>query len=258
VRASAPPAWLPRRHFTFYGLGVPSSVPVRLAELGARYALPTEAVSKFDALLDLVASEPASITSVRDPREGVDVHVADSLVALEFGVVRAATHIADLGSGAGFPGLALAIARPDAHVALVESVARKCAFLERAAQALGLTNVTVAHARVEAWRDGLGTSDVVTARALAPLGVVLEYGAPLLAVGGTLVAWKGRLQSIEVADASAAAVALGLSTPRAHAVTPFADAQDRYLYLSSKVTPTPDRFPRREGMARKRPLRAST
>jgi 16S rRNA (guanine527-N7)-methyltransferase len=235
-----------------------TSVPDRLAELGARYDLPAGAAARFESLLDLVAAEPASITSVREPSEGVDVHVADSLVALELGVVREAARIADLGAGAGFPGLALAIARPDATVALVESVARKCAFLERTARTLALDNVTVAPVRAEAWRDGLGASDVVTARALAPLAVVLEYAAPLLAMRGTVVAWKGRLERTEEADARAAALALGLSMPRAEAVTPFAGAQDRYLYLSSKVAPTPDRFPRRDGMARKRPLRAST
>jgi 16S rRNA (guanine527-N7)-methyltransferase len=247
-----------RGRFTFYGPGVTPSVPVRLAKLRARYDLSVEAASKLEALLDLVAAEPASITSVRDPREGVDVHVADSLVALELDVVRAAARIADLGSGAGFPGLALAIARPDAHVALVESVARKCGFLERAVQALALTNVTVVPARAEGWRGGLGDSDLVTARALAPLGVVLEYAAPLLALGGTLVAWKGRLDLAELADAAAAARALRLSTLRAHHAAPFDGAENRHLYLSSKVGPTPERFPRREGMARKRPLRAST
>ena len=214
--------------------------------------------AKFQALLDLVASEPAAITSIRDPGDGVDAHVADSLVALEFDVVREAARIADLGSGAGFPGLALAIARPDAHVALVESVARKCAFLERAAEALALDNVTVVPVRAEAWRDGLGSNDVVTARALAPLGVVLEYAAPLLTVGGTLVAWKGRLEPTEEADAQAAAMALGMAQPESSAVHPFEGAQGRFLYFSSKVAPTPPQFPRRAGMARKRPLQAST
>ena len=83
-------------------------------------------------------------------------HVADSLVALELPAVRAARRIADLGSGGGFPGLALAIALPDAHVALVESVRRKCAFLAAAAAELGLANVEVVNARAEAWPDGIG------------------------------------------------------------------------------------------------------
>jgi 16S rRNA (guanine527-N7)-methyltransferase len=238
-----------------------SPVRDRLAELAARYRLPADAAARFEALLDLVASEPASITSVRDPREGVDVHIADSLVALELDVVREAHRVADLGAGAGFPGLALAVARPEAWVALVESVARKCAFLERAAQALGLGNVAVVAARAEAWPDGLAAHDLVTARALAPLGVVLEYAAPLLTVGGTLVAWKGRLEPSgpsEEADAQAAAATLNMTAPAARHVKPFERSHGRSLYLSSKVGVTPTKFPRREGMARKRPLRTST
>jgi 16S rRNA (guanine527-N7)-methyltransferase len=235
-----------------------SVVRARLAELSARLDLPAGAAERFETLLDLVAAEPASITSVRDPREGVDVHVADSLVALELEVVREATRIADLGSGAGFPGLALAIALPAARVALVESVARKAAFLERAARALELGNVTIVAARAESWAGGLAGHDLVTARALAPLGVVLEYAAPLLEVGGTAVAWKGRLEGAEGHDAVGAADVLGMTSPERKPVEPFAGASDRCLYLSSKVRPTPAGFPRREGMARKRPLQASS
>jgi 16S rRNA (guanine527-N7)-methyltransferase len=237
---------------------VPTSVDARLRALSARFALPATAALRFEALLDLVAAEPASITSVREPVQGVDVHVADSLVALDLDVVRRATRIADLGSGAGFPGVVLAIALPAARVALVESVARKALFLERALRTLELDNAVVVTARAESWADGLGANDLVTARALAPLGVVLEYAAPLLAVGGTLVAWKAVLDRDEAADAAAAAEALGMTAPEAHDVEPFAGAVDRRLYGSSKVAPTPSRFPRREGMARKRPLRAST
>ncbi len=230
----------------------------RLAELAARYDLPDGAAEQLGALLDLVAAEPASITAVRDPAQGVDVHVADSLVALELPAVRAARRIADLGSGGGFPGLALAIALPDARVALVESVARKCAFLTAAAAAIGLQNAEVVNTRAEAWPEGLGAHDLVAARALAPLTVLAEYAAPLLALGGVLVAWKGALDPREEGDGRAAAAALGLSEPEAVAVQPFAGADKRYLYLSSKVRATPAGYPRRPGMARKRPIQASS
>ena len=235
-----------------------TTVQVRLAELNARYALPAAAEQRLAQLLDLVAGEPAAITSVRDPIEGVDVHVADSLVALEVHAVRAAQKIADLGSGGGFPGLPLAIALPDAEVVLVESVGRKCAFLERAIVALGLDNVRVVNARVESWSEGLGSSDVVTARALAPLAVLLEYAAPLLADGGALVAWKARRDPAGQAAATAAADLLGMSPPEPVAVQPFKAAGSRHLYLSLKVRPTPSGYPRRPGMARKRPLGASS
>ena len=230
----------------------------RLGALAARYGLPSGAEDRLARLLELVAAEPAAITAVRDPAEGVDAHVADSLVALDLPAVRAARRVADLGSGGGFPGLALAIALPSAHVALVESVGRKCAFLAASAGELGLTNVEVINARAEAWEQGLGAQDLVVARALGPLTVVVEYAAPLLEPRGLLVAWKGRRDPAEEADGAAAAAALGMSAPAAVAVGPFPGARDRHLYLSSKVSTTPPRYPRRPGMARKRPIRASS
>jgi 16S rRNA (guanine527-N7)-methyltransferase len=233
-------------------------VQARLDELAARYGLPSGATALLAALLDLVATEPASITSVRDPEQGVDVHVADSLVALEIDAIRDARNVADLGSGGGFPGLVLAIALPDTPVALVESVGRKCAFLERAAGELGLGNVRVVNARAESWLEGTAGQDVVTARALAPLGVLVEYAAPLLRDRGALVAWKGHRDPAEEADAGVAAEALGMARPVPRAVAPFTGAEARTLYLSLKVRSTPNGYPRRPGMARKRPFRAST
>jgi 16S rRNA (guanine527-N7)-methyltransferase len=233
-------------------------VATRLAQLADRYALPAVAVERLALLLDLIAEEPGAITSVRDPVRGVDVHVADSLAALDLPEVRDARRFADLGSGGGFPGLALAVALPDARVVLVESVGRKCAFLRYAVQSLELANVEVVNARGEAWPEGLNGHDVITARALAPLPVLVEYAAPLLRIGGVLVAWKGHRDAAEEADGAAAAASLGMSDPRAHRVSPFDGAGARHLYLSSKVSPTPPNYPRRTGMARKRPIRASS
>jgi 16S rRNA (guanine527-N7)-methyltransferase len=239
-------------------LTVARNVGARLAELAGRYGLPDGAADRLAALLALVAAEPAAITTVRDPAEGVDAHVADSLVALDLPAVRAARRVADLGSGGGFPGLALAMALPAAHVALVESVGRKCAFLAGAVRELGVGNVEVVAGRAEAWPEGIGAHDLVVARALAPLPVLVEYAAPLLELGGALVAWKGRREPAEEADGAAAAEAVGMSTPEPFPVQPFEHARDRHLYLTSKVSPTPARYPRRPGMARKRPIRASS
>ena len=229
----------------------------RLAELADRYGLRAAAADRLGLLLDLVAAEHSSITAVRDPAQGVDVHVADSLVALELPEVRDARRIADLGSGGGFPGLVLAIALPDARVALVESVGRKVAFLRGAIERLELANVEAIQARAETWPEGIGAHDLVTARALAPLPVLVEYTAPLLAVGGSLVAWKGARDRAEEADGGAAAAVLGMEAPQARAVAPFRAARERHLYLSSKVSATPPGYPRRPGIARKWPFRAS-
>jgi 16S rRNA (guanine527-N7)-methyltransferase len=239
-------------------LTVAADVGARLAELAARYGLPAGAEDQLAALLALVAAEPAAITTVRDPAQGVDAHVADSLVALDLPAVRSARRVADLGSGGGFPGLALAIALPAAHVALVESVGRKCAFLAGAVSELGLANAEVVNARAEAWPEGIGAHDLVVVRALAPMAVLLEYAAPLLESGGALVAWKGRREPAEEADGAAAADVLGMAAPEPIAVEPFPQARDRHLYLSSKVSPTPSCYPRRPGMARKRPIQASS
>jgi 16S rRNA (guanine527-N7)-methyltransferase len=235
-------------------------VPIeqRLQELAERYGLPDEAPRQLRTILQAVAQEPTSITTVRDAERGVDVHVADSLAGLEIEQLRAAEAIADLGAGGGFPGLVLAVARPAAHVTLVESVGKKCEFLRRAADAAGLGNVEVVNARAESWPEGIGTQDVVTARALAPLSVLAEYAAPLLRAGAALVAYKGRRDPSEEADGLAAAAILGLEAQDPLPVTPFPAADARTLYVYLKVRPTPDRFPRRAGMARKRPLRGST
>jgi 16S rRNA (guanine527-N7)-methyltransferase len=235
----------------------PRHVAARLAELADRYGLRAGAADRLGLLLDLVAEGPSSITAVRDPADGVDVHVADSLVALELPEVRDAGRIADLGSGGGFPGLVLAIALPDTRVALVESVGRKVDFLLGAIERLELANAEAIRARAEAWPGGIGAHDLVTARALGPLSVLVEYAAPLLSLGGSLVAWKGARDHTEEADGRAAAAALGMKEAEVRRVAPFQAARERHLYLSSKVSPTPPGYPRREGSARKRPIRGS-
>jgi 16S rRNA (guanine527-N7)-methyltransferase len=229
-----------------------------LAALAERYGLPNAAVPQLAALLEALAGDPHAPTTVRDPAQAVFTHVADSLVALELSDVRAAIALADLGAGAGFPGLPLAIALPAARVALVESIARKCAFIHATADAAGLANVEVVPERAEAWSAGLATRDLVTARALAPLAVLAEYAAPLLLEGGVLVAWKGRRDAEEERDAAAAAAELGLAVEEIRPVRPYPGAEHRHLHVLRKVAPTPDRFPRRPGMARKRPLSAKS
>jgi 16S rRNA (guanine527-N7)-methyltransferase len=228
-----------------------------IAALVERYTLPQEAEFGLEMLARLLAEDPAAATALRHPRRVVDEHLADALVALEIPELKAPSTIADLGSGAGIPGLALAIAWPGASVALVESSARKCEFLRRAALVCGLPNVTVENVRAEAWPAGLGRHDLVTARALASLPVVAEYAAPLLRVGGVLVAWRGRRDLADEAAAARAAGELGLELQAVMAVKPFREARHRHLHLIAKVRPTPARFPRRPGVARKRPLGAA-
>jgi 16S rRNA (guanine527-N7)-methyltransferase len=226
----------------------------RLEAVGRRFGVPAGGVESLRAVLALQASDPTAPTTVQDPEEAADRHVADSLVALELEPVRAARRIADVGSGAGWPGLALAAALPLARVALVESAARHCRYLERAVTAGQLANVDVVHARAENWPAGLEAHDLVTARALAALPVVCEYAAPLLEVGGALVAWKASVDAAEAAAGARAAATLGLEPVEVRAVSPYPEAERRTLHVFRKVAQTPDRFPRRPGTAVKRPL----
>jgi 16S rRNA (guanine527-N7)-methyltransferase len=133
--------------------------------------------------------------------------------------------------------------------------------IERLARAAHIENARAVVARAEEWArvapllgGGREAYDVVTARAVAPLAVLAEYAAPLLADGGVLVAWKGRRDGEEERAGAAAAERLGLSVEEVRHVVPFEGAEERHLHVMRKVAPTPAEFPRRVGVARKRPL----
>jgi 16S rRNA (guanine527-N7)-methyltransferase len=230
------------------------SAAERVEQLAQRYGLPPDAGPRLLALLEQLAGDPHAPTSINAPERAVDVHLADSLSAVNLPAVRAARTIADIGSGAGFPGLVLAIALPRARVALVESAGRKCEFLERARLAVRAENVSVVCSRAEAWDDGLARQDLVTARAVGPLALLCEYAAPLLVLGGTLVAWKGAVGESELRAGDRAAAETGLETLGTVRTAPYAASVDRRLVMYAKVAETPARFPRRPGVARKRPL----
>lgn len=229
-------------------------VDARLDELGAAYGLSAPAGEQLRRLLDGLADAEDGPTSVREPQLAVDVHIADSLVGLTIPAVRAARVVADLGSGAGFPALPLAVALPDARVIAVESQGRKARFVTDLATAAGIDNVDVVTERAEAWAGGVGRCDVVTVRAVASLAVLCEYAAPLLTIGGTLVAWKAAVTPDEGSAGDRAAALLGLSPVVTHEVTPYRGARDLRLCCFVKQDATPARFPRRSGVAAKRPL----
>lgn len=216
--------------------------------------LSSSQLGQLAALLELLEADEHAPTAVRAAREAADVHLADSLVALELAAVRDARRIADVGAGAGFPGLALAVALPDAEVGLLDSQRRKCEFIERACARARIANARAVCTRVEQWSEGLGGHDLVVARAVAEQPVVLEYAAPLLCLGGAVVDWRGRRVAEQEAASERAAAQLGLRRAEIRAVRPFAGVRERNLHLYLKVSDTPGRFPRRVGVARKRPL----
>ncbi|HWM64509.1 MAG TPA: 16S rRNA (guanine(527)-N(7))-methyltransferase RsmG [Solirubrobacterales bacterium] len=206
-------------------------------------------------ILDLLAVERASVTSVADPERAWRVHVADSLTGLEVEELLEAGRIADIGSGAGFPGLVLALALPQAEVDAIESVGRKCDFIARAIDAAEIANANVLHARSEEIAGGerRETYDVVTARAVGRLSTLAELAAPLLREDGVLVAWKGKRDADEEAQLERASEQLAMQPERILDVGSRAGSKHRHIHVIRKSGPTPSSLPRRPGMAKKRP-----
>jgi 16S rRNA (guanine527-N7)-methyltransferase len=164
----------------------------------AALALPGELAPPLLAYLDLLArwNRAYNLTAVRDPREMVPRHLLDSLAMEPF--LDGIATLADLGTGPGLPGIPLAIARPGLRVTLVEANGKKARFLREAVRTLGLDNAEVAESRIEAL-DRPGACDAITARALATLPQILEFGGHLLAPGGNLLAMKGARPDEEIA-----------------------------------------------------------
>jgi 16S rRNA (guanine527-N7)-methyltransferase len=219
--------------------------------------LTAEARAALEPVIDLLAREGSSPTSVTEPKQAWEVHVADSLSGLGFAELASATAICDVGSGAGFPGLVLAAMLPDARVDLVEATGRKADFIERAAAAGGIANARAVNARAEDWAGegspGREAYDAVTARAVARLSTLAELASPLLRDDGALVAWKGRGDPDEEAELERGALSLGIVPAEVRRADPYAGSRNRHLYLLHKRGPTPDGLPRRPGMAKKRP-----
>jgi 16S rRNA (guanine527-N7)-methyltransferase len=217
-------------------------------------ALDPAAREALGKVLGLLASERASVSSVVDERAW-RVHVADSLTGLEVEGLRGAGRIADVGAGAGFPGLALAVALPDAQVDLIESVSRKCEFMRRAIAAASIANATVLDTRSEDWAssDGREGYDVVTARAVGRLSTLAELASPLLKPNGVLIAWKGKRDEEEESQLERASESLAMTPEQILDVGNRAGSQHRHLHVIRKTGSTPADLPRRPGIAKKRP-----
>lgn len=228
-----------------------------MESLGGRFGLSSVQVGQLERVVSALALDERAPTTVTEPGLAVDLHLADSLVALGVEQVASARRLADIGAGAGFPGIPLAIALPRCEVKLVESQARKCAFIERVVAAASVENAEAICARVEEWPEGIGVHDVVSARAVAAQSIVLEYAAPLLRLGGVVVDWRGKRNPGEESLVRGVAGLLGLSRDWIRQVEPYEGVREHHLHVFTKVRETPDRFPRRAGMASKRPLVAT-
>jgi 16S rRNA (guanine527-N7)-methyltransferase len=234
---------------------VREDIRCEVAALATRYGLAHRASKTLQAFADLVDWGAPNFFPKSDHGDRPKGHrprpkkqrlriassvFADSLAGLELEPVRAARRVADIGSGAGFPGMVLAIALPRARMTLIEKVPEKCSFLRHTIDDLGLDNVEVVEGQVRRWSKGMGRCDVVTSRKMHPPQVMVKRSAPLLVPGGSVALWPGPKGFPEDAPAAAAeaAEAAGLRLARAlplESENRHGNHTVRHLYLYEKV-----------------------
>ena len=218
----------------------------RQVELFRIYA---EELQEWNQKINLVSA--ATIDQI------VPVHFLDSLSCIKSGRFKAKAKVADVGAGAGFPGIPLRIASPAISLTLVDASRKKVDFLEALLEKLALSQVQVVWQRAEEFArisSNRGSYDIVVTRAVAALAVLLEYSLPLLKLGGAVVAQKGRPEAGELDEGRAAASILGGKiVPPLTVHVPYLEG-DRNLIIVEKTANTPEKYPRRAGVPEKRPL----
>lgn len=221
--------------------------------------LSPEGIDRLSIFGDMLLSSHSNVTAVRDSETMEEVHFLDSLSFLDVPEVLAARSVVDVGAGGGLPAVVLAIALPLTHVVALDSVGKKCAFVDTVRARLALANLEVVCARSEDYgrTPARESFDAVVARAVASLPILAELCVPLTRVGGAFVAAKGALSDQESIEGAAALAILGCDRYRSVRARSFEGAENRWLLVAKKESKTPIQYPRRAGMPAKRPLGAS-
>ena len=239
----------------------PASAPfAALRDEAARIGLTisSEQLTQCERFAEILLERNTTVnlTAITDPVDVAHKHFLDSWTAFAARRWTGRERVIDVGSGAGFPGLALRIAQPSLHITLVESVGKKARFLEEVAALLGLADVEVRNERAEALaRERRERYDVATARAVGTLGQSLEYLLPFVRLGGDAIVWKGRLDH-ELASGRKAAAALGGEVARVVATSELGVGDvlpGRNLVVARKTRATPARYPRSAADVKRHP-----
>jgi len=213
--------------------------------------LTEEMCRQLDVYCEFLASENQkyNLTAITEPSQVWEKHFADSMLGAPF-VPKNAT-LCDVGSGAGFPALPLKVLRPDINVTLVDSLEKRINFTATLCDKMGIDG-TFVHSRAEDFAKNHSQQfDVTTARAVAPLNILLEYTAQIVKIGGIVLAYKTDVQEVE--QAKRAADVLGLKFQHAHGFT-LPSGANRCLLVYKKVRSTPKQYPRGQNKPRKMPL----
>ncbi len=237
--------------------GAPFAALARDAErIGVHLDAATLALCERYADLLIERNTTMNLTAITAPADIATKHFLDSFTAVAVRTWDSRERIIDVGSGAGFPGLALRLALPKTRLTLVESMGKKARFLEEVTSALALDNVEVRNERAEALAHARRDRyDVGTARAVGTLGAIVEYLLPFLRVGGDAIAWKGRVDA-EIPGAKKACASIGGEIVK---ITPTSELglgavlPGRSLVMIRKLRETPSRYPRSPAEAKRRP-----
>jgi 16S rRNA (guanine527-N7)-methyltransferase len=190
-----------------------------------------------------------NLTRITDKAQAARSHFADAMVLAKYLDLPRGCRIADVGTGAGFPGVPIKLLRPDIHLTLLDAAGKKTEFIKSALSSLGVeANVVCGRAEELARTEMRESFDVVLSRAVAPLRMLLELCIPLMRMGGTLAAWKGESAEQELAEAKNALAMLGCAPSGRHSIDPGT------LLLITKQKPTPEKYPRRFAKIKSDPL----
>ena len=197
------------------------------------------------------------LTAVEDETEMLDRHFADSLTVLRTDMIPEGTSLIDVGTGAGFPGMALAMARPDLQVTLMDAQRKRLAFLEAVRDAAEVRNTVILHARAEdaaRERKHREQYDIATARAVAPLNVLCEYLLPFVKTGGCMLCWKGPALRQELEAGRRAARLLGGRLEMPVSCTVEGREWEHTILPVRKTEKTASAYPRKAGTPKAKPL----
>lgn len=214
---------------------------------------------KLQKYMELVLEYNKSInlTAIKDEDEFVIKNIVDSLAAVGSDQYRRSHRVIDIGTGAGLPGIPLAVLSPDKEFVLMDSLAKRVNIVDEMARALGLANVTAVHARAEDLaRDGQHREkyDLCVSRAVSRLSVLSEYCLPFVKKGGYMLSYKGKNYADELEDAAAALRKLGGRVELTDAEAMKKYGLSHALVYILKYKTTPDKYPRRAGIPSKKPL----